>query len=1122
MQVTLDGNPVTAFKSDKARALLAYLVVEAERPQRRERLAGLLWPDAPERRARTNLRRALANLRQAISDHEADPPFLHITRQTLQFNRASDAWVDVLAFNGCLEAEDSTPQTIQRWEEGTALYRGAFLEGFSLPDSPAFEEWALLQVEHLRRGALLAQGRLADYYEGLEDYERALVYARRAVELEPWEEQAQRQLMRLLALGGQRGPALAQYRACRRALEEELGVEPQAETTALYQQILVGAVGPGHRQPEALPHNLPTPLTPFVGRRKELEEVQDRLRDPGCRLLTLVGPGGIGKSRLALKAARQLVDAGSRQTAFPQGVYYAPLVAVDGAEGLVPAIATALRFHFSGESSANPGQREASEPKEQLLNYVRGRRLLLVLDNFEHLLDGATGLVIDLLRAAPGVKLLITSRAALQLQAEWIYPLAGMSYPVDHEVETTYPDLERYSAVALFTHAGQRVCSEFALGQEWQATVRICQLVEGVPLALELAAAGLKALPAGRIASEIEQGLGILSSPWQDVEPRHRSMRAVFEHSWKLLPAAERVVLQRLAVLRGGFGVSAAATVAGASRPLLAGLVEKSLLRMTPGGRYQMHELLRQYALERLQEDGGEEAATRKRHSAYYARFLQKRGQALQGSGQQAALAELDLEIENARAAWEWAAGQGQVARLEQALEGLCLFYSERGRPAEGEAACRLAADRLWVVARGAEWLTLARVLVWQAAYSRWLEPVENAQLVRQLLAQSMELLQRPELAGHDTRRERAFVLREMGRVAHSNDLKTAQRCYEQSAALYRALGESWWLGDILFSLSDATQLLSLYDQAQSLLLESVELRRALGDRRGMAQSLAYLSLLAAFLEPSQSKRYGRESIAIARELGYQAGLAHPLFFVGMGMAVSGEFAEGLAMLEESVAIYDDCGNRGGAAWSGTWLAYVALHLGRYEQAQRGAEKSLEFYLEKDSGFETACTLSVLGMAALAGAVPTKAVEILEESVTLFRQVRSPEPLSRELGNLGLAVLALGDIGQAQRHLAEALQINSEIRVPSTMLCLLAQTASLLAALGQPERAVAVYALAAQHSGWVANSRWFEDVVGQQIMAASAAVPTDVVAAAQARGRAWDLSGTVAELSTEFQVGAES
>ena len=227
-------------------------------------------------------------------------------------------------------------------------------------------------------------------------------------------------------------------------------------------------------------------------------------------------------------------------------------------------------------------------------------------------------------------------------------------------------------------------------------------------------------------------------------------------------------------------------------------------------------------------------------------------------------------------------------------------------------------------------------------------------------------------------------------------------------------------------------------------------------------------------------------------------------------------------MLEESAVIYSDLGNDRGAAWSRTWSAWGALHLGQNEQAQHRAENALVLFREKASRYETGCALSMLGMAALAGAAPARAVEIFEQSVSLFRQLRTPEPLSRDLANLSLAVLELGDIVRAQRLLAEALQINSEIRLPSMMRYVLAQTAPLLAALGQPERAVAVYALAAQHSGLVANSRWFEDVVGRQVTDAGAAVPPDVVVAAQARGRSWDLNGTVAELLTEFQGGAES
>jgi len=236
-QATLDGEVVTGLKSDKARALLAYLVVEAERPHRREKLAGLLWPEWPEQAARGNLRRVLSNLRLAIGDHKATPPFLHISRQMIQFNSASDAWVDVIAFTDLLEAKGDLQQLISQMEEAVSLYRGDFLEEFSIPDSAAFEEWALLNRERFRRLVMAALHRLARCYEQRSDYESALRHAWRQVELEPWQEEAHQQVMRLLALSGQRGAALAQYEACRRALAEELGVEPGTETTELFERI---------------------------------------------------------------------------------------------------------------------------------------------------------------------------------------------------------------------------------------------------------------------------------------------------------------------------------------------------------------------------------------------------------------------------------------------------------------------------------------------------------------------------------------------------------------------------------------------------------------------------------------------------------------------------------------------------------------------------------------------------------------------------------------------------------------------------------------------------------------------------------------------------------------------
>ena len=374
-QVTLGGKPATGLESNKIRALLAYLTVEADRPHRRDALATLFWPDRGDTVARTNLRNALSNLRRAIEDPHAPEPFLLVSRDTIQFNVASDQWVDVADFGACVAAGDDKAggphdgrPTPERLERAVALYRGGFLEGFSLRGCLAFDDWSLVVRERLHRQALTALTRLAQHCEQQGDTMRALEATRRQVEMEPWQEPAYRQLMRLLALDGQRAEALAQYERCRRILREELGVEPEPETAALYERIRDGAELP---TPGASPpHNLPAQLTPFVGRERELTEIKARLRDPACRLLTLVGPGGSGKTRLALEAAAaQLSD-------YEDGVFFVSLAPLRSIASIQPAVTTALGLSFYG-----PG-----DPRKQLLGYLREKNLLLILDNFEHLL----------------------------------------------------------------------------------------------------------------------------------------------------------------------------------------------------------------------------------------------------------------------------------------------------------------------------------------------------------------------------------------------------------------------------------------------------------------------------------------------------------------------------------------------------------------------------------------------------------------------------------------------------------------------------------------------------------------------------------------------------------------
>ncbi|RME44461.1 MAG: SARP family transcriptional regulator, partial [Chloroflexi bacterium] len=632
-QVTLDGSPVASFESDKVRALLAYLSVEADHPHGRGVLAGLLWPEQPEQSARTNLRHVLLKLRQAIGDRDASPPFLLITRGTIQFNPASDHWLDVTAFSDLFNASQKHRHRrlgaclpcIRRLSQAAELYEGNFLEGFTLHDSAVFEEWSSVIRERLHRQALDALYHLAAYHERRGEYDQAREYAVRQIQLEPWREEAHRQLMGLLALSGQRSAALAQYDACRRVLAEELGVEPTAETTALYEQIKgtreKGKKGrreerdlaPPLLGPSAPLHNLPPQLTSFVGREAELTQITERLSNPDYRLVTLVGPGGIGKTRLALAAAGQQVGM------FQHGVWFVSLAGLDSAESLVPAIAGVLNVPLHG----------GEEPDARLLAYLHDKEMLLVLDDFEHLLDG-TDLVLDILRGAPQIVILITSRQRLNVQAEYVIGVEGLALPPPprpspYQGEGVRKGVESYSAVQLFVErADQTTRSGFALSAETiPDVVRVCQLVEGMPLAIELAAALADTYSCADIARSIRGTLDFLATTMRDVPPRHRSMRAVFESSWGRLSEAERRVLAHASVFRGGFTQEAALAVIGHQLPVnsdqlsvnsdetgqsslitdhcLLSLVDKSLLRRTASGRYEMHELLRQFAAEKLE-----------------------------------------------------------------------------------------------------------------------------------------------------------------------------------------------------------------------------------------------------------------------------------------------------------------------------------------------------------------------------------------------------------------------------------------------------------------------------------------------------------------------------------------
>jgi predicted ATPase len=560
------------------------------------------------------------------------------------------------------------------------------------------------QRERLRQLALHALHELVDYHTAQGEYAAGIDACTRLLQFDPWREDAHRQLMLLLALSGQRSAALAQYDICRRVLDEELGDEPSEETTALRERILADEFAGQHEaalsQAAGTPqtpvrppvYQLPVPPTPLVGRMTELIQASAQLLNPTCRLLTLLGPGGVGKTRLALEVAHTCAATDDRPSPFVHGVYFVPLAALAAPDAvddvLATTIASVLQIPLSGPETA----------AIQVLQYLRGKAVLLVLDNFEHLMAGAS-FVSSLLQSAPSLKILVTSRERLNVRGERVVELDGLAFPPQQRLASVSA-LEQFSAIQLFVQTAQSTTPNFVLTEETtSAVLRICQLVGGLPLAIELAATWTRMLTCSEIADELAQNLDFLNSATPDLPPRQQSLRAVFASSWGLLAPPEQHVLQQLSIFQGSFARAAATAVTGASLPALAALVDKTLVRRANSEnsretRYELLAVLRQYAAEHL-EATGETAATASRHATYYLALLAGLAADLRGRGQQAALKQISGEIDDVRAAWRWAVTQQDHRAMARAADSLFHFYYIRSWFAEGAAVFEMAAQAL-------------------------------------------------------------------------------------------------------------------------------------------------------------------------------------------------------------------------------------------------------------------------------------------------------------------------------------------------------------------------------------------------------------------------------------------
>ena len=1071
--ITRGDASLTESLPGKAQAILYYLMVTGQ-AQNRVTLAGLLWGDLPEAKARSNLRRALVDLRQSVGD------FLTIERQSVGFAADSDVWADVVELTTGL-ATALSPLDAGRLRQAVELYRGDFLTGFYVREAPDFESWAAAERERLRELVIQALYTLADYHTEQDEWPQGLAAIRRVLALEPWREEAHRQLMLLLARSGQRSAALAQFEICRQVLEEELGVEPGAETRTLYErirdedlsragkiapQIEAAGASPTPSVTEVPPHNLPHQTTPFVGRATEVAELNRLLAEPTLRLVTILGPGGIGKTRLAQEVAA------THLTHFAHGVYFVSLAPIEATESLAPTIAEALGFSFY----------EGATPQQQLLDYLHSKTMLLILDNFEHLLSGA-GLVADILRTAPEVKILATSRERLKLRDEQLFHLAGIDFPAPE----TPPGkaAAETSAVQLFLESARRVQPGFTLdGDDLTQVAGICHLVQGMPLAILLAAAWVEMLTPAEIAVELDQSLDLLETEMRDVPDRHHSMRAVFDHSWGLLSEPERETFQQLSVFRGGFTWQAAQEVAGASLKVLRDLLNKSLLQPAASGRYQLHELLRQYAAEKLEQTPLAYQAARDRHCAHYTALLNEWEDEFAGPRQQLALAEVEGEIKNVRSAWNWAVRQGKLDEIDLALESLYQFYWIRSRFQEGQEAFTQAAERLQAGEAVPAENVLTRLLARQGAFCYSLGHHDTAEALLQTSLTTARRL--------DANKEIAFSLRLLGDVAGDlAEYQMAQQRFQESMTISQETGNQADLAAALFGLGLVIYNLAEFSQARDCYQESLTLYRTLGYQLGIARVLDKLGMIAfAEGQYSESEQYYLESIALFKEVGDQLGIAQTLGGLGLAAWVQGEarLVEAKQLFEESLAICGEIGHRFMTVVGLAWLGQINNGAAAYQAAQQHFRKA----------------------------------------VALSREIGLRETLAWSLNGLGEAACGLGDFRSARHTLSESLTIALDIQNPFDALEALAYWATLLtkedhlaadpdpAGAVKTEHVLELLALAINHP---ANLQYVRDKAARLMADLSAELPPDIVAAAQARGQARDLWATAEAALAEIQAG---
>lgn len=984
--------------------LLAYLAIEGR--QTREELADLFYGDAanPRDSLSTDLRRLENRTEGAPGGIERD-------------------WQTVAAQVPCDYLELKALFRAGRVLEGLTLYRDPFLKGFYLPgrsdrtrtSRTELDDWIAARRREAADGVLKQLLLLIRQSASKHDLRQAVVHAELASRV-VWDADATLDEIRRVHQTLTVGKSIRAEVMREEADQYGVQLEPQRQPITV----------PPSPEPTLLYAPLPRRSSRFIGRDAELLELSQKLCDPGVPLLTLTGPGGIGKTRVALQLARDL----HADASFPDGVAFVPLEAVNFANLIPVRIAQALQLELSLQEEAWP----------QVTQCLRSKRVLLVLDNVEHLLEGTAALA-ELLGTCDHLTLLVTSRERLGLEAETVYPIPGLAVP---QPEMPFAQTRDAEALQLFEERARRAQPDFELTPDTlEAARRVCELVGGSPLALELAATWLGTLSPEEIAEVLEQSPEALTGNALDLPARQRSSAVVFECSWRLLEPSAQNALRRLSVFQGGFVREAAREIAGVEPPVLRRLTDASLLQYS-GGRFCFHALVRHHCRSKLASEPGLERAFTERHCEYFLALAESAREALNGPEPQAALERLDAEAENLRAAWTSADDPERLARLALAFAP---YLQRRGL---WDDQLKLVLRALEVGGTGSHYAALHNLAA--DVYQR-----------RGDLDRARDHLERA-LAHAGEPHVEAEILNALGGTHYLRwELNKALGYFDKACTLFETLGDGdavanamnniaavhYQLGDLDTTVSLWERILAMQRQAGNLVQQArtlnnlgtvyrgrgeletallhferaYELRREAGDVVGTAITLSNMAGVnfqrGAF---SASFQTYKEVLSVYESMGDRAGQALTLNNLGTVHERRGNYAEAQTCLEAAERIQEAIADPT-LAMTLNNLALVCLGMNRPERGEVHARRALALAESTSNPVQQGYALTMLAATLIIRGRLTEVAELLRHARQVISQVGDLSAQVQTLYWSAQLALRQNDAGLARRHAEEALEL---------------------------------------------------------------------------------------------------